>query len=30
MKKKDNIITFKPVNNGHPWDLKKWPLDRGV
>ncbi len=24
------LNTVKPVYNGHPWDLKKWPFDRGV
>jgi hypothetical protein len=22
--------TVKPVHNGHPWDLKKWPFDRSA
>jgi hypothetical protein len=23
-------ITVKPVYNGHPWNLKKWPFERGT
>jgi len=24
------LCTVKPVYNCHPWDLKKWPFDRGI